>query len=293
MAHQKIFKCIAVLAPLAGLLGVAAAPVVAQTAQKSKQVAIEAVTVTPSHLAETVGTIGTIRSNEAVIIRPEIDGRITEIGFEEGRPVNKGDVLFRLDSSVPRAELAEAQAKLALTKGNYARTKPLAARGHSTTEALERTLAEMQSAEARVKLFEARLEKTEIPAPFDGIVGLRHVSVGDYVAAGKDLVNLENIDPIKVDFRLPERYLRIVKPGGMVQLRADALPGQTFDGKIYAIDPRIEPGGRSIAVRAKLSNEERMLRPGLFVRVQLIIDHRQQAIVIPEEAIVRRGDQQA
>jgi membrane fusion protein, multidrug efflux system len=264
----------------------------AKSQAKAKQVAIEAITVSPSQLVETVSAIGTLRSNEGVIIRPEINGRVTEIGFEEGRPIKKGTVLFRLDSSVSRAELADAQAKLALSQRNYARAKKLATHGHTTTETLDKTLAEMRSAEARVKLFEARLEKTEILAPFDGIVGLRQVSIGDYVAAGKDLVNLENIDPIKVDFRLPERYLRVVRADGTVRITADALPGKTFEGKIYAIDPRIEPGGRSIAVRARLSNRHGLLRPGLFARVKLIIDHKLQAIVIPEEAVVRRGDQQ-
>jgi membrane fusion protein (multidrug efflux system) len=136
------------------------------------------------------------------------------------------------------------------------------------------------------------MEKSIIHAPFDGIVGLRRISVGDYVEAGNDLVNLENIDRIKVDFRLPERYMRVVRTEGAIRITPDALPGKAFDGRIYAIDPQIDPAVRSIAVRALLSNAGRVLRPGMFVRISLIIDRAQKALVVPEEAIVRRGNQQ-
>lgn len=268
----------------------AARETLAQGAKKT--VAVEAITVAPTPLIEAVSAIGTLQSNEAVIIRSEIDGRIVKVGFEEGQPVKQGDALFRLDDTIFRAELAEAEARLALSERNYERAKALETRGHGSVETLDRALAQMRVDQATVKLAQARLEKTVIAAPFDGIVGLRQVSIGDYVEAGKDLVNLEDIDPIKVEFRLPERYLRVIRTDGLVRVAPDALPGETFDGRIYAIDPRIEAGGRSVAIRAQLSNERQTLRPGMFARIRLVIDRKETALVIPEEAIVRRGDQQ-
>tara|TARA_R110000772_G_scaffold268571_1_gene396451 strand:- start:189271 stop:190344 length:1074 start_codon:yes stop_codon:yes gene_type:complete len=283
---------IAAVYTVAGLLTAVPGPLRAEPAKKAKTVAVEAVTLTPRPLVEAVSAIGTLQSNEAVIVRSEIDGRIVRIGFEEGQPVKQGDVLFRLDDTIFRAELAEAEARRALSQRTYERAKKLEISGHSSAEALDRALAQMRVDEASVTLSKARVEKMTIPAPFDGTVGLRHISVGDYVEAGKDLVNLENIDPIKVEFQIPERYLRVVRPDGAIRVSPDALPGETFDGRIYAIDPRIDAGGRSVSIRARLTNERKVLRPGMFVRVSLIIDRNLEALVLPEEAVVRRGDKQ-
>jgi membrane fusion protein (multidrug efflux system) len=280
------------LAVLVGLLVTGQPAAMAQVKAKVKVVAVEAVTIKSSRLVESVSAIGTLKSNEAVMIRSEINGRIVEIGFDEGQPVKKGTVLFRLDNTIFRAELAEVEARQLLSQRNYERAKALEGRGHGSVETLDRALAQRRVDQASVNLVRARMEKSIIHAPFDGIVGLRRISVGDYVKAGNDLVNLENIDRIKVDFRLPERYMRVVRTEGAIRITPDALPGKAFDGRIYAIDPQIDPAVRSIAVRALLSNAGRVLRPGMFVRISLIIDRAQKALVVPEEAIVRRGNQQ-
>jgi membrane fusion protein (multidrug efflux system) len=280
------------LAVLVGLLVTGQPAAMAQVKAKVKVVAVEAVTIKSSRLVESVSAIGTLKSNEAVMIRSEINGRIVEIGFDEGQPVKKGTVLFRLDNTIFRAELAEVEARQLLSQRNYERAKALEGRGHGSVETLDRALAQRRVDQASVNLVRARMEKSIIHAPFDGIVGLRRISVGDYVEAGNDLVNLENIDRIKVDFRLPERYMRVVRTEGAIRITPDALPGKAFDGRIYAIDPQIDPAVRSIAVRALLSNAGRVLRPGMFVRISLIIDRAQKALVVPEEAIVRRGNQQ-
>jgi membrane fusion protein (multidrug efflux system) len=280
------------LAVLVGLLVTGQPAAMAQVKAKVKVVAVEAVTIKSSRLVESVSAIGTLKSNEAVMIRSEINGRIVEIGFDEGQPVKKGTVLFRLDNTIFRAELAEVEARQLLSQRNYERAKALEGRGHGSVETLDRALAQRRVDQASVNLVRARMEKSIIHAPFDGIVGLRRISVGDYVEAGNDLVNLENIDRIKVDFRLPERYMRVVRTEGAIRITPDALPGEAFDGRIYAIDPQIDPAVRSIAVRALLSNAGRVLRPGMFVRISLIIDRAQKALVVPEEAIVRRGNQQ-
>ena len=145
---------------------------------------------------------------------------------------------------------------------------------------------------ASLELARARLARTRISAPFDGIAGLRQVSIGDYISAGQDVVNLEDIDPIKVDFRVAEKFLSAVRTGQTIQVRVDAYPGRSFDGEVYAIDPRIDAEGRSIVIRARLANDDLLLRPGLFARVVLVLKTRPQAVTVPEQAIQPRGGEQ-
>jgi len=140
-----------------------------------------------------------------------------------------------------------------------------------------------------VQLAEAKLAKTDIRAPFSGIIGLRSVSVGDYVKEGADLVNLEAIDPLKVDFRVPETYLGQVQVGQSLQITLDALPGKTYQGKVTAVNPLIDAAGRSIIIRAQVGNQDTTLRPGMFARVKLITRAERDAMMLPEEALVPQG----
>ncbi len=250
---------------------------------------VEAVKVKTEAIVMETTAVGTLLSNETVIVRPEIEGRLTEIAFEEGTTVKKGQLLFKLDASIYRAELNDAQARLSLAATNFERSQELFKKKAGTERGLDEARAAYRVAEAAVELARARMTKTTIEAPFEGVVGLRHVSTGDYVTAGKDLVNLEDIDPLKVEFAVPERYLSAVREGQIVRLTADAFPAETFEGAIYAINPQIDTSGRSIQVRARISNEDGKLRPGLFVRVKVQLGQREQAIIIPEEALVPRG----
>ena len=264
----------------------------AEAQNKPRAVAVEAVTLAPTSLVETVSSVGNFAANESVVIRPEIDGRIVEIAFEEGQAVKRGQLLFRLDAAIYQAQLAEAQARLALSRRNYERARALNERGHTSTENLEKTLAELQIDQASVELNKARLEKTQMVAPFDGFVGLRKFSLGDFVEAKNELLTLVNLDPIKVEFRIPERYFRVLGEGGVILAEPDALPGERFEGLIYAISPVVDLNGRSVAVKAKVANPERRLRPGMFARVSLIVDRRLEALVVPEAAVLQRGDGQ-
>ncbi len=237
-----------------------------------------------------VGAVGSLRSNESVIIRPEIAGRITEIRFSEGDRVAKGAVLFRLDDDVYRAERAESEASFNLSRQNYQRARELYGRGAGTERARDEALAKLEIDRAAVELRKARLAKATLAAPFPGILGLRKVSVGDYVQVGQDLVNLEDIDPVKLDFRIPERHLSVVKEGQKVLVQVDAFPGRTFEGAVFAIDPHIDVASRSIGLRARLPNPDRLLRPGLFARITLLIAERPNAILVPEQALMPRGN---
>ncbi|NQV20847.1 MAG: efflux RND transporter periplasmic adaptor subunit, partial [Rhodospirillales bacterium] len=146
--------------------------------------------------------------------------------------------------------------------------------------------------QARVALAQAKVDKYHLRAPFDGVLGLRKVSIGDYVVPGQDVVNLEAIDTLKVDFRIPETYFSVLKVGQRVDISVDAFKGRAFSGTVYAIDPQIDPEGRSIAVRARIPNPDRALTPGLFARVNLIVQETGGAILIPEQATMPRGNEQ-
>lgn len=253
---------------------------------------VETAPVKIGTVIRTVEAVGSLRANEAVIVRSELDGRIKEIHFQEGRPVDKGDPLFSLEASIYQAELDQAEARLALSQTNYQRLTSLRERGLGTGQELDQALAELRASQAAVALAQARLAKTVITAPFDAVVGLRQVSVGDYVQAGQDMVNLLDLDPIKVDFRVPELYLPDVEVGQAIEVRVDAFPGEVFSGEVYAIDPQVDINGRSLVLRARVPNENRRLQAGLFARVDLILERRENALLIPEDALVPQGEQQ-
>lgn len=252
---------------------------------------VEAAPVKVGPSRRDIVAIGSLRSNESVVVRPELAGRIVEIGFAEGQKVRKGQILVRLDASVERAELAQAQAALALAKTNFERADELVKRGAGTQRALDEARWKLRNDEAVVNLVQARLEKLVINSPFDGVAGLRRISVGDFVNAGADIVNLEMIDPLKVEFRVPEIFLSAVRHGQPIEVGVDAFPNRRFPGEVYAIDPQIDTAGRSIVIRARIANPEDALRPGLFARVTLTLAVRENAVFVPEESLIPMGSQ--
>lgn len=268
-------------------------PAVSQDAKQAKPaVPVEAAKVEVGELSERVTAVGSLRSNESVIIRPEIAGRVVSINFDEGQRVKTGDLLIALDDSVYSAELDQSKAQLQLAERNFKRIEELHQREVATARARDEAQSGLSVGNASVALAQARLAKTRIVAPFSGIAGLRHVSVGDYINVGQDIVNLEDIEPLKADFRIAEKFLSAVRTGQRIQIGVDAYPGETFEGEVYAIDPRIDESGRSIVIRARVPNEDGRLRPGLFARVTLILEMKEKAITVPEQAIMPRGDEQ-
>ena len=255
-------------------------------------VPVETAPVEVGPIQRRLTAVGSLRSNELVIIRPEIAGRIVEFRFEEGEPVKKGQPLVLLDDSVWRAAVEQAEAALELSQANHERAVDLLQRKAGTTKARDEAFSQMRVDQAVLELARVRLDKSVITAPFDGVVGLRKVSIGDFVDVGQDMVNLEQIDPLKADFRVAEIYLGAVRPGQPIELVVDAFPGETFGGEVYAIDPLIDESGRSIVLRARLPNAESRLRPGLFARVTLVLNEREDALQIPEQALVPQGQDQ-
>lgn len=253
---------------------------------------VEAVGVRTGAVATELTAVGSLRADESVIIRPEIAGRVAAVAFDEGQRVTAGQLLLRLDGTIQQAELDQAQAALVLAERNAQRAKELFAKGAGTARSVDETAAELQAATAQVALSKARLSKTELRAPFAGVVGLRQVSVGDYVTPGQALVNLEDLDPVKAEFRLPETTLALLRPGQAIRVGVDAFPDRSFEGEVYAIDPRVDPEGRSVVLRARLPNPQHLLRPGLFARVTLVVDRNPNALLVPEQAVFPRGERQ-
>ena len=253
---------------------------------------VEAETLQPALLEWKVEAVGDLRANESIVLRPEIDGRIVAIDFNEGERVAQGDVLVRLDASIYDAELLQAEARLALGQTNYARANSLKKQGYGSDQEKDRTASELRVARAEVALAKARLGKTRLRAPFDGVLGLRKVSEGDYVQAGTDLVSLLDLSELKVDFRIPEIHAARVHAGQEIKVTLDAYPDRTFSGRVYAIDPQVDRNGRSLMMRARIPNEAGALRAGLFARVELILSSNARAVTVPETALVPQGDKQ-
>jgi membrane fusion protein, multidrug efflux system len=255
--------------------------------------AVEVATVVTSRLVDDAQAVGTLKSRQSVVLRPEVGGRIVRFGFEEGRPVRQGQLLVQLDDSLPRAELSQAQAQLSIAQANLQRNRELVSQNFVSRRVLDESQATLQVAQAQVQLAQARLARTQVVAPFAGVAGIRQVNLGDFVREGTDLVNLEDLSLLMVDFRLPERYQAQIQLGQIVDVALDALPGQTLTATVQAIDPLIDVNGRSLLVRAAIEGlQTQGLRPGLFARVNVVLSVDEQAITIPEEAVVPLGGRQ-
>ncbi|TXG87123.1 MAG: efflux RND transporter periplasmic adaptor subunit [Rhodocyclaceae bacterium] len=248
--------------------------------------AVEVAKVTTARLALDAAAVGSLRSNESVTLRPETAGRIATIGFKDGVAVAKGTLLVALDAATQAAELEQARANRELARSTQQRNQELFEKKFISKQALDASAATLRVQEAAVALAEARLGKTQIRAPFAGVIGIRSVSIGDYVKEGQDLINLEDIATLKVDFRLPEATLPQLKLGQPLEVSVDALPGEKFTATLDAVDPLVDAGGRSVSLRARLDNKAGTLRPGMFVRVRLALAEKADALMLPEQALV-------
>jgi membrane fusion protein, multidrug efflux system len=248
--------------------------------------AVEVAKIAAADFSDEASAVGNLKSNESVVMRPETPGRIAAVNFKDGSIVGKGAVLVTLDAAVQEAELQQARANLALAQSNHKRNQELLEKKFVTAQALDNSAATLKVQEAAVQLAEAKVGRMRIKAPFNGMVGLRNVSVGDYVKEGQDLINIEDIGTLRVDFKLPETYLGRVVKGQVVEVSTDALPGEQFKAVLDAVDPMVDQNGRSISSRARLDNASGRLRPGMFVRVRLLFGDRKNVLMAPEQAIV-------
>lgn len=267
----------------------AATPPPANLPKKAEKIAVEVAPVKVAAVSTSVSALGTLQANQSVTIQPEIAGKVVKVGFKEGDGVKAGTILIELDRSILAAEAEQAKTTLELAEINYRRADVLAKQGIGTARSRDEAVAAYSNAQTALELARARLQKTTIVAPFDGVVGLSNITVGRYLAVGDRIVNLESIDPVKVDFRVPELFLPAVSVGQKVEVTVDAFPSRSFTGEVYAIDPLVDVEGRAVSLRARIPNPDGALRPGLFARVRLTIDQRPNAMLIPETALVPQG----
>ncbi len=241
-------------------------------------------------LTDEVQAVGNLRANESVMLKPEIPGRIIAIGFVDAARVAAGALLVQLDSSVLAAQVEQSRAELALARASFERSEDLAKRNFVSGSARDQAAATLKVQEARLQLAEAQLAKTRIVAPFAGVLGLRNVSVGDFVKDGADLVMIEDISSMKVDVRLPERYLGQLRKGQAIELSVDSFPGRKFAARLEAIDVQIDANGRSLLARGRLANPDGALRSGMFAKARVVLKEKPSAVVVPEEAISPMGN---
>ncbi len=241
---------------------------------------------------KSVLAVGSLRSDESVMVRAEQSGRITALNFKEGQPVKAGQVLVQLDDSVARAELEQARANQKLGKAKFDRAVELKQRNFISGQAQDEAENVMRVADATVSLADAKLSKLTVKAPFSGTVGLRTASTGDYVKDGQDIVNLEKTDPIKVDFKVPEIFQSKIAVGQALSVTLDALPGKPFTGKVVAVNPQLDTAGRAVVLRAQMDNRSGVLKPGMFARVRLTLADTGEAVVVPEQSVAMQGEDQ-
>lgn len=248
---------------------------------------VQAVTLTDDVLA-----VGSLRSNQGVMLRPEVSGRIVKLGFADGQRVKRGQLLVQLDDTLQQAQLKQSEAQASIARTNLQRSRELLAQGFVSQSAVDQNVAALEVADSQVALARAQLARLKVMAPFDGTAGIRVVDVGDYLKDGADIVNLEDLSSLKVQFALPERVVDRLRVGQAVEVAVDALPGRSFKGRVQAIDSQVDANGRALQVVAQVENSGALLKPGMFARPRVVFAVREGAVVVPEEALVPVGGKQ-
>ena len=237
-------------------------------------------------VVDAVQATGQIEAVQSIELRPEVQGRITDILVREGQEVAAGTALFKVDDAELKAQAAQAEADRRMARQALERTKALIAQNASSTSDLEQAQAKSQSADANYDLLKTRLDRTVVRAPFAGVVGRRLVSIGTFVSNQTPLTSLQSVNPQHASFQVPERYAERLRRGQLVSFQVAALPGKNFSGEVVFVDPVVELPGRTILIKARVPNPEHQLQAGMFLEARLATDIRPNAVVIPEDAIL-------
>lgn len=240
---------------------------------------------------ETIDLVGTLQPNERVAIQSELAGIVESLNFEEGQTVEAETLLAELDRATLEARLNQARTDLELATADYHRAKALFASKTIPQSEYDRTYSAWRLASAAIEIRQRELEDAFIHAPFEGILGVRRISPGQYVNTGDIITTLVDIDPIKVDFPVPERYVSQLSNGQSIEISVVAFPEETFHGQVYFIAPEVDPATRTVLVRARMANPDGRLKPGMFGQLDLLVNIRDNGIVIPESALFIRSDQ--
>lgn len=235
----------------------------------------------------TISAVGSITPAQGVNVTAELPGSVTELAFESGALVAKGDLLVRLDTSLEEAQLRSLEAQAALARLNVERIRALYAEKTVSAEALETAESQFKQAQADADAVRATLAKKTIRAPFAGRLGIRQVNLGEYVEAGKTvIVSLQALDTVYAEFSLPQQELLQLKPGLRVRLTADTYPGRQFEGELTSLNPDLDATTRAVRLQATLENKEHLLRPGMFVRAEVLLPGEQDVLIIPTPSVL-------
>ncbi len=232
-----------------------------------------------------LSAVGSLVAVNDVHVTSEVPGKVAAIKFQSGQRVKRGDTLLQLDDDVDRAELYGLQVELELAQVQFDRSSKLIKERTLSQSEYDVARAQLESAKANVASKQAVIDKKSIRAPFSGLLGIRQVDLGEYLAAGAEIVLLQSLDPIYADYTLPERYLSELSTGQTIELSVQAYPKQKYTGQIEAFDPGIDVGTRSVRIRAQLDNPDGLLRPGMFAEVSTLLPRRNEILTIPEQAI--------
>jgi len=249
-------------------------------------VPVDVVAARVDTVVEAISATGQIEAVQSIELRPEISGRLVAILAREGSEVRAGTPLFKIDDAELKSQVARLEAERDLAKQALARTRELIERNASSEADLEQAEANYRSSEAQLDLQQTRLDRTVVRAPFAGVVGQRLVSVGDYVTSSDPLTTLQTADPQRAAFQVPERFAQRLALGQRITFRVASAPDRQFEGTVDFVDPRVQLPGRTITVKARVSNADRSLKPGMFIEARLATDVRPDAVVVPEDAIL-------
>ena len=241
-------------------------------------------------VAETLAVVGTLAANEFVEVKSETDGAIAEILFQEGQPVKRGDLLVRLDESKFSAAVREAEASLKLSDTTFGRNKELFREKLVSQQEYDQASATFQVNQATLELRKRQLQDARLYAPFAGVVGARNISAGQVINKNTTLTWVVDVDVIKAEFNVPERFLSQMKAGQTIELTVAAYPGVKFPGEVYFLAPQVEPNTRTMQIKARVPNADHRLKPGMFANLDLRLTLREDAIVIPESALLTMGE---
>jgi len=254
-------------------------------AASGPQITVDAVILKKEQLKNQVNTTGSLLADESVTLNAEVAGKIEVISFTEGQKVKKGELLLKLNDEEILAEIEKLRFTVKLNEDNEFRQRQLLEKEAISSEEYETALTTLNTVRSEIKVLQARLEKHYIRAPFDGTVGLRSISEGGYLNPGTRVAELYKINPIKLEFTIPSKYIGVVNVGDRIDFTVDAYD-QSFGGTIYAIEPQIDPQTRSIRLRAKADNTGGKLFPGQFARISLTLEVIEDALLVPSEAVI-------
>jgi membrane fusion protein (multidrug efflux system) len=285
-------RLLLILLMLAGLVGGLAylkyEQVMAEIAQFSQPMpptAVSAVEVGTASWQPRLNAVGSVRAVQGVLVNTAVPGQVRSIRFESGDRVSAGQPLVQLDTAVDEAELDGLRATLELAETKLKRNTSLLRDRAVSQGDFDETNAQLTLARAALASKQAFIEKKTIRAPFDGILGIRQIDLGQYLPEGSAIARLEALDPVFVDYALPERHLAKLAVGQSVAVRVDAYPGQVFEGRVRAVSPAVDVGTRNVRIRAELANPDTSLRPGMFAKVQTLLPMREQVLTLPRRAV--------